>query len=169
MNGQEKTLMLRRPKFWPGGIFWRQLWQRDSAALPWQLLARDGLLQAAPVSGEAADLPPHHPPKAKRAIQIFSFRRTQPGRLVRLQAGAGKYHGQPLPSTEKLDVFFWPGGTVAPEPLGFQATRQERPVDLGVVSASGRMRRSTDPSSLRCGQHRQSHAGDFSSPIRAFG
>src|SRR5688500_14305517 len=33
------------------------------------LLARDAA--AAPIPGEAADPPPHHPPKARRAIQIF--------------------------------------------------------------------------------------------------
>src|SRR4051794_2213130 len=36
-----------------------------------ELLAKDGLLQASPVPGEAADLPPHHTPKAKRAIHIY--------------------------------------------------------------------------------------------------
>src|SRR5258707_12759659 len=35
------------------------------------LLYRDGRLQAAPVSGEAPDPPPHHTPKARRAIHIY--------------------------------------------------------------------------------------------------
>src|SRR5690348_368081 len=35
------------------------------------LLARDGMLHAAGIPGEASDLPPHFPAKAKRAIHIF--------------------------------------------------------------------------------------------------
>ena len=35
------------------------------------LFGRDRLLEAAVVPGEASDPPPHHPPRAKRAIHIF--------------------------------------------------------------------------------------------------
>ena len=70
------------------------------------LLARDGLLQAGPVIGEAADLPPHHPPKAKRAIQIFLSGGLSQVDSFDYKPALEKYHGQPLPSGERPDVFF---------------------------------------------------------------
>ncbi len=70
------------------------------------LLARDGLLKAAPIAGEAADLPPHHPPKARRAIQIFLSGGLSQVDSFDYKPALEKYHGQPLPSSEKPDVFF---------------------------------------------------------------
>lgn len=70
------------------------------------LLARDGLLQAAPVAGEAADPPPHHPAKVRRVVQICLC-----GALSHLDSfdykpKLAELHGKPLVSEEKPDVFF---------------------------------------------------------------
>ena len=56
--------------------------------------------------GEAADPPPHHPPKAKRAIQIFLSGGLSQVDSFDYKPALEKYHGQPLPSSEKPDVFF---------------------------------------------------------------
>jgi len=63
------------------------------------LLGREGA--ATEVRGEAVDPPPHHPPKAKRAIQIFLQ-----GGLSHLDSfdykpGLEKLHGQSVPGDEK--------------------------------------------------------------------
>jgi hypothetical protein len=70
------------------------------------LLLRDATLAAAPLPGEAADPPPHQQPKATRAIHICLC-----GALSHLDSfdykpALAKYHGQPMPSDEKPDVFF---------------------------------------------------------------
>jgi hypothetical protein len=67
------------------------------------LLARD--MSAAPLKGEAADLPPHHPPKAKRVIQIFLQ-----GGLSQLESfdykpELEKLHGKSVPGDEKPQGF----------------------------------------------------------------
>jgi hypothetical protein len=81
-----------------------------SAALA-HLLLRDGTVTAAPVPGEASDPPPHHPPKAKRAVHICLC-----GGLSHLDSfdykpALEKHHGQPLPGSETPDTFF---GQVGP-------------------------------------------------------
>lgn len=70
------------------------------------LLAREGVVRAASVAGEAHDPPPHHAPQAKRAIHICLC-----GALSHLDSFdykplLEKLHGKPLPSSEKPDVFF---------------------------------------------------------------
>ncbi len=76
-----------------------------SAALA-GLMLRDNSLRAATIPGEADDLPPHHEPKAKRAIHIcccgamshldtFDYK----PELIRL-------HGKSLVADERPDVFF---------------------------------------------------------------
>jgi hypothetical protein len=70
------------------------------------LLLRDARVVAAPLPGEAADAPPHHPAKAKRVIHICLC-----GALSHLDSfdykpALEKYHGQPMPGDEKPDVFF---------------------------------------------------------------
>src|SRR5918996_1507247 len=69
------------------------------------LLERDRLF-AATVPGEAADPPPHHPPRAKRAIQIFLSGGLSQVDSFDYKPELVKYHGQPLPSDAKPDVFF---------------------------------------------------------------
>lgn len=70
------------------------------------LLAQDGLLAASRVPGEAADPPPHHPPKARRVVHICLC-----GGLSHLDSfdpkpTLAKYHGKKLPSSEKPETFF---------------------------------------------------------------
>ena len=67
------------------------------------LMGRD--LSADSVRGEAADLPPHHPPQAKRAIQIFLQ-----GGLSQLESfdykpQLEKLHGKSVPGDEKPQGF----------------------------------------------------------------
>lgn len=75
------------------------------AALASLLLER-GDLRAEALPGEAADPPPHHRAKARRVIHICLC-----GALSHLDSfdhkpALAKYHGQPMPSDEKPDVFF---------------------------------------------------------------
>ena len=70
------------------------------------LLCRDGLLSAAPLSGEASDPPPHRPPRVKRVVHIVLC-----GGLSHIDSfdekpALAKYHGKPLPGSEHPDVFF---------------------------------------------------------------
>ncbi len=86
-------------------IFWRSL-VRVCSAWRWpSMLDRDGLLYGAPVPGEAADLPPHHAPKARRVIQIFLSGGLSQVDSFDYKPTLKKYHGQPMPG-EKPDVFF---------------------------------------------------------------
>jgi hypothetical protein len=70
------------------------------------LLMKDGRVAAAPLPGEAADLPPHHPAKAKRVIHICLCGALSHVDSFDYKPALAKYHGQPLPSSEKPDVFF---------------------------------------------------------------
>jgi hypothetical protein len=70
------------------------------------LLAADGTAIAAPMPGDATDPPPHHPPRAKRAIHICLC-----GALSHLDSfdykpALARYHGKPMPASERPDVFF---------------------------------------------------------------
>ncbi len=70
------------------------------------LLQRDGVARAAGTPAEAADPEPHLVPKCKRVIHLYMC-----GGMSHLDSFdykplLGKYHGQPLPSTEKPETFF---------------------------------------------------------------
>jgi hypothetical protein len=70
------------------------------------LLAADGTAVAAPLAGDSSDPPPHHLPRAKRAIHICLC-----GALSHLDSfdykpALDRYHGKPMPAGEKPDVFF---------------------------------------------------------------
>src|SRR5579884_1215485 len=70
------------------------------------LLLRDGAVRADAVPGEAADPPPHHPHKAKRAVHICLC-----GGLSHIDSFDHKpqldrFHGKPLPGSEKPETFF---------------------------------------------------------------
>jgi len=67
------------------------------------LLARDA--GAGPVQGEAADLPPHHPPKAKRAIQIFLQGGLSQVDSFDYKPGLEKLHGKSVPGDERPQAF----------------------------------------------------------------
>ena len=68
------------------------------------LLARDSW--GAPVPGEAADPPPHHPPKARRVIQVFLQGGLSQVDSFDYKPQLVKSHGRSLSSNEKPDVFF---------------------------------------------------------------
>jgi hypothetical protein len=67
------------------------------------LLARDA--RAASVPGEAADPPPHHAPKAKRAIQIFLQGGLSQVDSFDYKPELEKLHGKPVPGDEKPQAF----------------------------------------------------------------
>ncbi len=67
------------------------------------LLARES--SAAPVPGEAADRPPHHPPKARRAIQIFLQGGLSQVDSFDYKPQLDKLHGKSVPGKEKPVAF----------------------------------------------------------------
>ena len=67
------------------------------------LVARDA--SAAPVPGEAADPPPHHPPKARRAIQIFLQGGLSQVDSFDYKPELARLHGQSVPGKEKPVAF----------------------------------------------------------------
>ncbi len=69
------------------------------------LLLRDGTLRAG-VAGEAADPPPHVPPKARRAIHICLVGALSHIDSFDYKPGLIKAHGKVLSTTERPDVFF---------------------------------------------------------------
>src|SRR6516165_9113189 len=70
------------------------------------LLADAGLLEGAAVPGEAADLPPHHPPRAKRAIHIFLCGGLSQVDSFDYKPELDRLHGKSLTADERPDVFF---------------------------------------------------------------
>jgi hypothetical protein len=70
------------------------------------LLAADGTAVAAPLSGDAADPPPHHRPRAKRAIHICLCGALSHIDSFDYKPALTRYHGRPMPTSEKPDVFF---------------------------------------------------------------
>src|SRR5438445_2331290 len=67
------------------------------------LLSRDS--SAAPVRGEAGDLPPHHPPKALRAIQIFLQGGLSQVDSFDYKPELEKLHGKSVPGEQKPVAF----------------------------------------------------------------
>src|SRR5262249_279888 len=89
-----------------GGMMLALSSRRDflaSAALL-ALLGRDA--QSAKVPGEAADAPPHHPAKAKRAIHICLCGGMSHLDSLDPKPRRAKHHGKKLPGTEKPETFF---------------------------------------------------------------
>jgi Protein of unknown function (DUF1501) len=70
------------------------------------LLAADGTASAAPLSSDAADPPPHHRPRAKRAIHICLCGALSHIDSFDYKPALARYHGRPMPASEKPDVFF---------------------------------------------------------------
>jgi hypothetical protein len=70
------------------------------------LLSRDGLLHSAPVSGESGDPPPHHSPKARRAIHIFLCGGLSQVDSFDYKPELERLHGKSLSADERPDVFF---------------------------------------------------------------
>src|SRR5580765_2181528 len=61
---------------------------------------------ANPVAGEAADPPPHHPPRARRAIQIFLQGGLSQVDSFDYKPELERLHGKSLAADERPDVFF---------------------------------------------------------------
>ena len=70
------------------------------------LMGNDHSSFAAPVPGGASDLPPHRVPKAKRAIHICLCGGLSQVDSFDPKPALEKYHGKPLSSQERPDVFF---------------------------------------------------------------
>ncbi len=70
------------------------------------LLTADGTARAAPLPGDAADPPPHHRPRAKRAIHICLCGALSHVDSFDYKPALARYHGRPMPASEKPDVFF---------------------------------------------------------------
>src|SRR5476649_2318231 len=70
------------------------------------LLAQDRKLNAAPISGEASDPPPHHPAKAKRAIHMCLCGAMSQVDSFDYKPELIRSHGRSLQSSERTDVFF---------------------------------------------------------------
>ncbi|MCI0540349.1 MAG: DUF1501 domain-containing protein [Verrucomicrobiales bacterium] len=70
------------------------------------LLSEEQLLQAATLSDAGGLALPHHPPKAKRVIQIFLQGGLSQVDSFDYKPELAKYHGKALPENEKPDVFF---------------------------------------------------------------
>jgi len=94
----------------PTDITRRQLfsWARSGigAAAFLSLLERDGLVRAESVPGEASDPPPHHSPKARRVIHVVATGGVSQIDSFDYKPELEKYHGKPLDSEERPDVFF---------------------------------------------------------------
>lgn len=70
------------------------------------LLSRDGLVHGAAVPGEAGDPPPHHPPKARRALHICLCGGLSQVDSFDYKPTLERLHGRSLASSERPDVFF---------------------------------------------------------------
>ncbi len=70
------------------------------------LLSNDGQLAAAPVPAEASDAPPHHPPKARRAIHICLCGALSQVDSFDYKPELARLHGRSLQTSERPDVFF---------------------------------------------------------------
>ncbi len=96
---------------WSSGLLDRRQWFTwtkyglGGAALA-ALLAQEGRVAAAPVPGQAEDLPPHHAPRAKRAIHICLTGGLSQVDSFDYKPALEKFHGKTLSSEEKPDVFF---------------------------------------------------------------
>ena len=120
------------------------------------LLGREAF--ASPVRGEAADPPPHHPPKARRAIQIFLQGGLSQVDSFDYKPELEKLHGKSVPGDATAAGVHGQGRPAAPASLRFQAARSKRTVDFRPVSAPGRSRRRIDGDQLDVVGHGQSHA-----------
>jgi hypothetical protein len=86
------------------------------------MLARESA--ASPVRGEAADPPPHHPPKARRAIQIFLQGGLSQVDSFDYKPELEKLHGQPVPGDQKPQAFMGKVGLLHRPHFAFQQRGQ---------------------------------------------
>jgi len=76
------------------------------------LLSSDRHAQAAAVKGQASDPPPHHPAKARRAIQIVLCGGFSHLDTFDYKPELAKFHGKSLDGGERPDVFFGQVGRI---------------------------------------------------------
>lgn len=88
------------------------------------LMLRDSTLQAAPLSGEAADPPPHVPAKARRAIHICLCGAMSHVDSFDYKPDLVRLHGKSLVSEERPDVFFGQVGLLRAPDWKFQQRGQ---------------------------------------------
>ena len=86
------------------------------------MLARESA--ASPVRGEAADPPPHHPPKARRAIQIFLQGGLSQVDSFDYKPELEKLHGLPVPGDQKPQAFMGKVGLLHRPHFPFQQRGQ---------------------------------------------
>lgn len=91
----------------------------SSAALA-SVMLKDGTLRAASVAGEARDLPPHHAPKARRAIHICLCGAMSQVDTFDYKPELARLHGKSLVTPEKPDVFFGQVGLLRAPDWSFQ-------------------------------------------------
>ncbi|HEY4313633.1 MAG TPA: DUF1501 domain-containing protein [Pirellulales bacterium] len=95
----------------------------SSAALA-SLMLGDRTLGAAPISGDAADLPPHRPVKARRAIHICLCGAMSHVDTFDHKPELTRLHGKSLSTDEKPDVFFGQVGLLRAPAWKFQQRGQ---------------------------------------------
>src|SRR5258708_328290 len=88
------------------------------------LLGGDRKVQGAPVPSDAADPPPHHPPRAKRAIHIFLCGGLSQVDSFDYKPELDRLHGKSLTADERPDVFFGQVGLLRRPDWGFQQKGQ---------------------------------------------
>ncbi len=84
------------------------------------LLSGAGLAHGTAVPGEAPDPPPHHPPKAKRAIHIFLCGGLSQVDSFDYKPALERLHGKSLTTDERPDVFFGQVGLLRRPDWAFQ-------------------------------------------------
>jgi hypothetical protein len=84
------------------------------------LLLKDGLARAAGVPGEASDPPPHHRPRAKRALHICLCGGMSHLDTFDYKPALVKYHARKLPVSEKPETFFGRVGLLRQSDWGFR-------------------------------------------------
>ncbi len=86
------------------------------------LLAQDGKLDATP--GEGSDAPPHHSPKARRAIHICLCGALSQVDSFDYKPELARLHGRSLQSSERPDVFFGQVGLLRQSDWAFRRRGQ---------------------------------------------
>jgi hypothetical protein len=94
------------------------------AAAFMSLLARDHAASAAGIPGEAKDPPPHHLPRATRAIHICLCGAYSHIDTFDYKPELARRHGQPLGGDERPDVFFGQVGLLRQNDFAFQQRGQ---------------------------------------------
>jgi hypothetical protein len=88
------------------------------------LLLRDGSVRATPIAGEAADPPPHHAARARRVIHLCLCGGVSHIDSFDYKPLLARYHGKPLPSSEKPETFFAQIGLLRQSDFAFQQRGQ---------------------------------------------